>query len=111
MIKALLIAVLIQTAYASTEEFYRVGDTTHRFTLVDGIWVSGNCDNKKCEAYEKGKKYREQKVDPQLLTGGKNPFSVSCKTLMKGSVIIAKDLEKNDQSICSFSDGSYLILN
>ncbi len=79
------------------------------FAKVDGIYVNRSCKNKKCEAYQKYLNFSKTPLSPELLNGGKNPSAVRCKELMGGEVIIGKDRDGHEQSVCQFSDGSYLI--
>ncbi len=79
------------------------------FAKVDGIYVNRSCKNKKCEAFQKYNQFSKKSLPRDLLLGGKNPAAVRCKELMGGDVIIGKDRDGHEQSVCQFSDGSYLI--
>lgn len=107
--KAFLILLISFSAAASEQRIYTFGDLMVAFEQVDGLIVNRACEDKKCEAFIKGKKFGKKALDPKLLMGGKNPASVRCKTLMEGKVLIGVDLDGNEQSVCAFKDGSYLI--
>jgi hypothetical protein len=107
--KALLILLISFSAMADGQRVYTFGDLMVAFEEVDGLIVNRACEDKKCEAFIKGKKFGKKNLDPKLLEGGKNPSSVRCKTLMDGKVLIGADLEGNQQSVCAFKDGSFLI--
>jgi hypothetical protein len=87
---------------------YRVGAMTVFFHEVDGLWVNKSCENDKCLALSQGKKFSKAKISSDLLVGGKNPFAVRCKTVMGGKVSIALDKSGNEQSLCHFTDDSFL---
>lgn len=107
--KILLLLILISSAIAADKLILRIADLHLQFQKVDNIFVNGSCVDKKCEAYKKSKAFEKKEVSPELLSGGKNPSSVKCRTLLNGKVVIAKDQEGNEQSLCWFSDDSYLI--
>lgn len=112
--KTMLITFIITlsvsiSALAASQRIYKFGELMVSFEEVDGFIVNGSCDDKKCEAFKMAKKYSGKSVSPKLLEGGKNPASVKCKTMMGGKVLIGVDLEGNEQSVCAFNDGSYLI--
>ena len=109
--KAILIFLISFAASASEQRIYTFGDLMVAFEQVDGLIVNRACEDKKCEAFIKGKKFSKKQLDPSLLVGGKNPSSVKCKTLMNGRVLIGVDLDGNEQSFCHFKDDSYLTLN
>jgi hypothetical protein len=79
------------------------------FAKVDGIYVNRSCKNKKCEAFQKYIQFSKKSLPRDLLLGGKNPAAVRCKELMGGEVIIGRDRDGHEQSVCQFRDGSYLI--
>lgn len=108
MIKIMLLFFL-STAFGSDKFVLRIKDLHIQFQKVDGIFVNASCADKKCEAYKKAKASEDTKVSPDLLTGGKNPASVKCKTILNGKVMIAKDQDAHEQSLCWFSDDSYLV--
>lgn len=108
MIK-ILFFLMIATAFASEKLVLRINDLHVQFQKVDGIFVNARCADKKCEAYKKAKSSESKEVSPDLLSGGKNPASVKCKTMLNGKVVIAKDQEGHEHSLCWFSDESYLI--
>lgn len=107
MILLLLFSTL---TFASPSELraYRIGPMTVFFHEVDGLWVNKSCENDKCLALSQGKKFFKTKISSDLLVGGKNPFAVRCKTVMGGKVSIALDKTGNEQSLCHFSDDSFL---
>lgn len=108
MIK-ILFFFLISTAFASEKLVLRIHDLHVQFQKVDGIFVNARCADKKCEAFKKAKAFESKEVSPDLLSGGKNPSSVKCKTILNGKVVIARDPQGHEQSLCWFSDDSYLI--
>ncbi len=91
------------------EQVLTFGDLKVMFAKVDGVYVNRSCKNKKCEAYQKFIQFSKKSLSRDLLMGGKNPSAVRCKELMGGEVIIGKDHDGDEQSVCQFSDGSYLI--
>lgn len=109
--KAVLLIFLSFSAMASSQRIYSFGDLMVAFEEVDGFIVNKACDNKKCEAFIKAKKFSKTMPSPAQLEGGKNPSSVRCKTVMSGEVHIGVDREGHEQSACQFKDGSYLLLN
>lgn len=105
MIKLLLLISFINLSLASEDRFLRVGEFTVMFKEVDGLWVNGSCEDRKCLAYTLGRRYKSTTVQE----AGKNPSAVKCKRVLKGMVIITKDVAGNSQSVCAFPDHSYLI--
>jgi hypothetical protein len=101
--------LLAMPVFAGEKIFYHLGPMTIVFTKVDGFLLNLGCQDKKCEAYEKAKKFDNEKIPSELLRGGKNPRAVRCKVKMGGSVVIAQDDEGNQQSMCRFADDSFLI--
>lgn len=79
------------------------------FSTVEGFIVNSLCADGPCEALKKAKQFQKSKVSPDLLHGGKNPGAQKCKNILGGTVIIGQDFEGNEQSVCKFKDGSYLI--
>jgi len=104
----LLLFSALNFGFASELRAYRIGPLTVFFHEVDGLWVNKSCQNDKCQALAMGKKFLKSKIPSDLLVGGKNPFAVRCKTLMGGKVSIALDKSGNEQSLCRFSDDSFL---
>jgi hypothetical protein len=102
--------VFFQSSFAKDIYTYSIGNEIFIFKKVDHLLVSRSCENKKCKAYQSGLTYKSHKLTAAELSGGKNPLSVACKLKLKGKVIIAKDLKGNNQSLCGFSDNSYLVL-
>ena len=67
-------------------------------------WLSESCQKKKCEA----RAFLERpapKVTPDPPVGGQNPATLYCHSL-KLPVVILRDARGNEQSFCSFKDGS-----
>jgi hypothetical protein len=104
----LFILLLLPASWASQYRFLRVGELTIVFHQVGGYWVNKSCELDKCLALKQAKKFSQSDIPSDLLVGGKNPFAVRCKTVMKGKVIIALDRKGNEQSLCHFSDDSFL---
>jgi hypothetical protein len=106
----ILLLLLSSLAFGAPNELrpYRIGAMTVFFHQVDGLWVNKSCENDKCLALSKGKKFLNSKISSDLLVGGKNPFAVRCKTVMGGKVSIALDKNGNEQSLCHFTDDSFL---
>ena len=105
----LLMVLLMSSSVWATDQIYSFGDFKVIFTKIDGVLVNRSCKNKKCEAYQKSLNFSKTPISPELLNGGKNPSAVRCKELMGGEVIIGRDRTGNEQSVCQFRDGSYLI--
>lgn len=103
----LLMLLSLNLSWAGEFKSYRIGDLTVIFHKVDGLWVNKSCEDNKCLALAKGKKESNSKISPDLV-GGKNPFAVRCKTVMEGKVLIGLDKAGNQQSLCHFSDDSFL---
>lgn len=104
----LILLLSLSLSWAQELKVYRIGTMSVVFHKVDGMWVNKSCGNTKCLALARGKKAKGSKIQSELLVGGKNPFAVKCKTVMKGSVVIALDKNGNEQSLCHFSDASFL---
>ncbi len=102
------VLILLPASWASQYPIFRVGELTIVFHQVDSYWVNKNCQSDKCLALKQAKKFSQSEISSDLLMGGKNPFAVRCKTMMKGKVIIALDKKGNEQSMCHFSDDSFL---
>ncbi len=67
-------------------------------------WLSESCLKKKCEA----RAFLERpapKVTTEAPVGGQNPATLFCHTL-KLPVVILRDARGNEQSFCTFKDGS-----
>jgi len=94
--------------FAQNEIIYFFGKLSVVFAKVDQVFVNKTCVNKKCLAYKSFRKFKDVQIDPKLLYGGKNPNSVRCSKIMGGEVIIGRDLEGNQQSVCQFKDNSFL---
>ena len=103
-----LIFFISSSAYSEEQFMYAFGKLKVIFHNVNGFVVNKNCKDMSCLALSKGQGYRKIKLTPKLLLGGKNPNAVKCKVLMKGKVHIGLDKNKNQQSFCVFTDGSYL---
>lgn len=103
----LLLILSLSCSWAGDFKSYRIGDLTVVFHKVGELWVNKSCEDNKCLALLRGKKEWNSKISSELV-GGKNPFAVRCKTVMKGAVLIGVDLAGNQQSLCHFSDDSYL---
>lgn len=106
-----ILILLLSISYswgASSFKTYHIGNLMVIFHKIDGNWVNKSCVDNDCQALAMGKKYRESNVPVELLRGGKNPFAVRCKTVMKGNVLIAVDKKGNEQSLCHFPDDSFL---
>lgn len=97
----------LSLGWSANVQFFRVGEAKIAFHQVDGVWVNKSCSDSKCMAL-KASKMKITPVKSQALLGGKNPKAVQCKTQLKGEVVIALDRNKNQQSLCHFSDDSYL---
>jgi hypothetical protein len=104
----LLLLLSLTCSWAADLKVFRLGSLSVIFHKVDGLWVNKSCENDKCLALLQGKKYKDAKISSDLLIGGKNPFAVRCKTVMNGKVLIAVDKSGNEQSLCHFSDDSFL---
>lgn len=104
----LILLASLSFSWASEFKSYHIGNLLVVFHKVDDLWVNKSCENDKCLAFSMGKKHMNSKVSSDLLIGGKNPFAVRCKTVMKGKVHIGLDKSGNEQSLCHFSDDSYL---
>jgi hypothetical protein len=104
MIKIFVMLISL-SAFSSEDSFYQIGTQLVIFKSVEGILVNGQCEDRKCAAYKAGINYKNAESHKD----GKNPVALKCKSLMKGKVIIATDLKGNEQTICAFEDGSYLI--
>lgn len=109
--KALLFLLITFSSFAQAPMVFSFGNLLVAFEEVDGFTVNEACGDKKCEAYVKAKLYSGKKIEPKYLVGGKNPASVRCKTLMNGKVLIGQSSKGHQQSFCSFSDHSYLMLS
>jgi len=105
----IILFLLLSLTLSSASEFkaYQIGRMTVFFHKVDGLWVNKSCE-KNCLAFSKGKLGMNSKIPAAKLRGGKNPFSVRCKTVMEGEVVIGLDKSGNQQSLCHFSDDSFL---
>lgn len=104
----IILLLTISLSWASEFKAYHIGNLTIVFHKVDGLWVNKSCETGKCLALSMGKKHLSSKIPSELLVGGKNPFAVRCKTVMKGKVLIGRDKAGNEQSLCHFSDDSFL---
>ena len=104
----LFILLMLPASWASQYRIFRVGELTIIFHQVGGYWVNKSCESDKCLALKQVKKFSQSAIPSDLLVGGKNPFAVRCKTVMQGKVIIALDKKGNEQSLCHFSDDSFL---
>jgi sigma54-dependent transcription regulator len=104
---ALIMLFSLSLGWSANFQFFRVGETKVAFHQVDGAWVNKNCSDLKCMAL-KASKHNLTPVKSQDLLGGKNPRAVQCKKQLKGEVVIALDRNGNQQSLCHFSDDSYL---
>lgn len=102
------ILMLSLNVFAQKDIIYFFGKLSVVFTKVDEVFVNRTCANKKCLAYKSYQKYKDAKIDPKFLYGGKNPNSVRCSKIMGGDVIIGRDIEGNQQSVCQFKDNSFL---
>lgn len=109
MIKVLLSILIMSNVYSSEAKYFRIGEILFAFSEVEGVVVNQSCENKKCMAFTQARKFVNSSVPSSLLKGGKNPFTVKCKEILKGTVIIAQDMKRDEQSLCAFSDGSYLL--
>lgn len=109
--KVVLITMLfLQDVFSAERIIYSFGGgLLISFQEVEGILVNHSCVNKKCEAFNKARMFNSATVDPKHLTGGKNPEAAKCKSILGGAVVIGVDRDKNQQSFCKFSDGSYLV--
>jgi len=108
MTRFFLICMISLNAFGA-DQVLTFGELKVIFAKVDGIYVNRSCKSKKCEAYQKFMQFSKKSLPRDLLLGGKNPAAVRCKELMGGEVIIGKDRDGHEQSVCQFSDGSYLI--
>ena len=104
----LFVLSLLPASWASQYRSFRVGELTIVFHQVGAYWVNKSCESDKCLALKQARKFSQSEISSDLLLGGKNPFAVRCKTVMKGKVIIALDKKANEQSLCHFSDDSFL---
>jgi hypothetical protein len=100
---------LISLSVSAEDQIYSFGELKVVFIKIDGVIVNRSCKNKKCEAFQKSLNFSKTPLSPALLIGGKNPSAVRCKELMGGEVIIGTDRSGDEQSVCQFKDGSYLI--
>ncbi len=109
--KMLIICFVFMTnlSFASKVLIYRFGTLKVGFVEEDGFRVNKGCKEKKCQALIQALKFKDAQLAPDLLQGGKNPSSVKCKQLMGGKILIGLDENGNEQSVCRFSDDSYLI--
>jgi hypothetical protein len=104
----LILFFSLSLGWASEFQAYQIGNLTVFFHKLDSLWVNKSCRNDKCLALSKGKKEMNSKIPSDLLVGGKNPFAMRCKTVMGGKVLIGLDKNGNQQSLCHFSDDSFL---
>ncbi len=104
----LILFFSLSLSWASEFQVYHIGNLTVLFHKVEGLWVNKSCENAKCLALSKGKKELNTKIPSELLVGGKNPYAIRCKTVMGGKVLIGLDKNGNQQSLCHFSDDSFL---
>lgn len=106
MIKFL--ALLLTFNVCAEVEVYRLGNLQVAFSEVDGFLVNRSCAKFGCTALRKAKKSKEKFPRESSLAGGKNPAAVKCKEILEGTVVIGTDRKGNEQSFCSFRDGSYI---
>lgn len=75
-----------------------------------GITVSSSCarkDHYECKAYSAWQSLSGRKIDVDL-KHGRNPGAQICKAVLNGNLITATDSAGNENSFCSFSDGSMI---
>lgn len=108
MKSAILFFILVTSAFGAKNRIYHISSLSILFEEKDGFYINASCLEKKCEALEKATSFKSQEVPSNLLLGGKNPSAVKCTHLLKGKVVIATDDEGHQQSLCHFSDDSYL---
>src|SRR5690606_1854469 len=68
-------------------------------------WISKSCSEKNCDALKFFDKKPEKKVKTPIPQGGQNPATLYCHVL-KLPVVILKDSQNNEQSLCQFEDES-----
>ncbi len=105
----ILLFGLIPFAFSTPPIIYFIGTQSIVFEKVEDVFITKKCSDKKCEAYINSKKYKDAKLDPSWLMGGKNPNSVKCSRVLGGEVLIAEDIKGNKQSVCRFKDNSFLL--
>lgn len=102
--------LFLVNAFAKSEktEVYQFGKEFYEFKIYKGSAISGHCLKKgtKCDALETIKNPPKVIFNKGDFNGGKNPGAVTCKKFKKTYVVIAKDLDGNQQSFCVFKDQS-----
>ncbi len=105
----LIVFLFSPSSFPKTPIIYFIGSQALVFEKVEDEYISVRCVDKKCEAYKKPLQFKNAKIDPSWLIGGKNPKSVKCSLLLGGEVLIAEDVKGNKQSVCRFKDNSFLL--
>lgn len=103
----LMMLLSVSLGWTSDYRFFRVGEAKLAFHRVNGAWVNRSCSDLNCLALQASQK-KLRRVKSRDLLGGKNPRAVRCKKQLMGRVVIALDRNGNQQSLCKFSDNSYL---
>lgn len=109
--KLIIFAMLFSvSAFSNNEktEVYQFGKEFYEFKIYKGSAISSHCLKKdaKCDALETIKNPPKVKFNKGDFNGGKNPGAVTCKKFKNTYVVIAKDLDGNQQSFCVFKDQS-----
>lgn len=115
----LFLSVFLTSAHASdfTKQIWSAGDNHYLFNYhaPTNTLISENCFNEevsleksKCEAAQILKRKKTLVAEKGAGSGGKNPGAVVCKDLLKKKIIILKDQKNNENSFCSFDDGSMI---
>lgn len=91
---------------------YSVENKNIEFITIprERVLISKNCEQKgrlSCQAYTAFKRSSSILIGENDLFGGSNPGSLKCHKL-GGVVFIARDAGFNENSVCQFSDESYI---
>ena len=105
-----LMILFFQSSVAETNSVKSFHFGKQKFELFErepGIWVSVDCKSS-CKAFTAAKESSPNKLPKNWGQEGTNPGAALCKYVAHGTVFIAYDSNRNQQSLCKFSDHSYV---
>jgi putative hemolysin len=109
MVRIALILFFSSFAYSGDADNIILTVEGKKIVLIDSseksLTISENCKNLKCKAYEAFLKKNSVTLLPDEISGGRNPGTAKCRKL-GGIVQIGVDEERNEMSVCTFTDGS-----
>ncbi len=98
-----VIGTLVLSVSGQTLTFQRLGSEPSATVYCPGQTQALSA----CQAVQALSRVSEKGIPPVAFQGGKNPGSMLCKLALRGQVELATDPQGNEQSICSFQDGSF----